>query len=679
MSKRTTVASSVGSKPKPKPKLIIIKTKQEQDIFPPEESISKQKTRISTEKEKIISPIEVKKKSLSPEVKKLSTPKTKPVIKKKEVKKNISSIEEKKKSLSPEVKKKSLSPEVKKLSSPKPKLNPKPKLKPKPLIIVEEEKEEIEPKIEESIYQKKISPAEKKRLLVKQKSTVLLPFKKPKFLVFRDKSSTRFSSLENVLGYIREPTDNLPIYCILIHGTWASSKKETSTFRQFFTNNVVPQNFFGPDTNKAKMPNYNLIEWHIGTGDISHEARIEGAIKLAQFIAHEHEKYPRARFICIAHSHGGNVINLTSNILAGNVWEGKDIFDISNDQYEKLFEESNKEIYHHTRLRSIDEKGNSKKVIDYVIQLATPVIMYNKDIGGFDYTSNYCPNPYIINILMIFYSDIDIIQSGGGLGRGKRRRYPPIPNIYPLPYNLENKPDWWEREWHSNTVPIDLYNIRLRKRMGLDDLHTQMDDEVIGKNIFPLCMKIKNTYKINKNLIADITPQEQREEAYEWTIANIKNKQIKFNAIVLLCALQQEICPLISIKIFDETKGLEGKTTDSYWRWESKSSISKQIDEEINASNEDNKIFDLIFNFPITERWTETYRAIAGFNLGFKKHVGKKVETNIINPIVAGASNINIKMSKGFNSFVDWVKKNLDVDEMDEDDAQLIIDSVHEK
>lgn len=231
--------------------------------------------------------------------------------------------------------------------------------------------------------------------------------------------------------------------------------------------------------------------------------------------------------------------------------------------------------------RYLDE--NNK--MDYAIQLATPVLTYNTKKDIFDPKSEYYPNSKAIDTLMIFYSNQDFVQSGGAGNAAYKRRYAPIEDI-------------------------DLYNVRMRKIRGLDDLHVHMHDEVVGEKILQLCNKIKKTYRKNKNLICDITPAARREKFFADLTAGHK-------AELLRLITQEELfeLPLVSIKPYERpssgvvasTKAyFQGKPTDSFWPdWTNKSL------EEKAASDKDAAIFKKLFGFPMDKKLTTLERTTA--------------------------------------------------------------------
>lgn len=335
--------------------------------------------------------------------------------------------------------------------------------------------------------------------------------------------------------------ENEPIFYILIHGTFSSESDSNDPKNLFFGEEEfiekVPKDFFGEGSNQEKAPIRFAFRW---SGNWSDDARIKGGKKLAETIKELYAQFPKAWIICAGHSHGGNVMNVAS--------------------------------------RHLDE--NNK--MDYVIQLATPVLTYNTKKDIFDPKSEYYPNSKAIDTLMIFYSDQDFVQSGGAGNSAYKRRYAPIEDI-------------------------DLYNVRMRKIRGIDDLHVHMHDEVVGEKILQLCDKIKKTYRNNKNLICDITPATRREKFFSDLTAGHKGEILR-----LISKEEMLELPLVSIKpykapssgVVASTKAyFQGRPTDSFWPdWTDK------YPEERAASDKDAAIFKKLFGFPMDKKLTTLER-----------------------------------------------------------------------
>jgi hypothetical protein len=336
--------------------------------------------------------------------------------------------------------------------------------------------------------------------------------------------------------------DNEPIFFILIHGTFSSESDSSDPKNIYFGETefteTVPKDFFGEGKNPEKDPIRFAYRW---SGNWSDDAREKGGKKLAETIRELYAQFPDAWVICAGHSHGGNVMNVAS--------------------------------------RHLDEKNT----MDYVIQLATPVLTYNSKKEMFDPSSKYYPNNKAIDTLMIFYSDQDFVQPGGAGNSAYKRRYAPIPGI-------------------------DLYNVRMRKIRGMDDLHVHMHDEVVGDKILQLCNKIKNTYKNDKNLICDITPAARRQKMFDELTAGQKAELMK---LISMDELLER--PLVCIKPYKGKKSgliasarsyFQGKPTDSFWPdW-----TNKYPDEKA-ESDEDAAIFKKLFGFSMDKQLSDLERA----------------------------------------------------------------------
>ena len=226
---------------------------------------------------------------------------------------------------------------------------------------------------------------------------------------------------------------------------------------------------------------------------------------------------------------------------------------------------------------------DDKNKMDFSIQLATPVMCYNSKKDVYDNTSGHLPNSKAIDTLMIFYSEQDFVQSGGAGTSAYKRRYAPVPGI-------------------------DLYNVRMRKIRGLDDLHVHMHDEVVGGKILQLCDKIKKTYKNNKNLICDITPAARRQKLFNDLSAKSKEELLK-----LISMDQMLEVPLVAIKPYKGEKSgivasvtavFQGKPTDSFW-----SDWTNKYPAEEAESNKDANIFKKLFQFSIDKKLSTVERA----------------------------------------------------------------------
>lgn len=347
-------------------------------------------------------------------------------------------------------------------------------------------------------------------------------------------------------------TDEQPIFYILVHGTFSEAGESPDPKQLYWGESEfvekVPKDFFGLNSNPEKEPIRFAFGW---SGKMDDDARKKGGKLLADGIKVLKKAFPKSRIICLGHSHGGNVINVASQTL-------------------------------------------NSQAIDYVIQLATPVLCYNEKAKTFDNKSGYYPDSKGMANLMLFYSDQDFVQSGGAGLVSFKRRYAPIKNI-------------------------DLYNVRMRKDRGIDDLHIYMHDRVVGTKILQLCQQIKKIYKYNKNLIADITSADRRQKF----IDDIKPEKRKalFAGLKIADIIQM---PLVSIKPYVNEKSklskmVTGKSTDSFWP-----DLTGKYPEEDKYSEESAKIFKNIFGFPIFQDLSIIERTA-----GTAKAIGKEGQRQI--------------------------------------------------
>jgi hypothetical protein len=174
--------------------------------------------------------------------------------------------------------------------------------------------------------------------------------------------------------------------------------------------------------------------------------------------------------------------------------------------------------------------------IDCAILLATPVLRYDQNKKNNTESDLYLPKS--IDTLFLFYSMLDFVQSTGSLTEEFKRRYGPINGI-------------------------DLYTIHLLLN-GQEPTHSALYTQVIEDHILQLCQKIKNLYKKNKNLVANIAPTDKN------------------------------VDQLIAIRKYDpiESNPLAGRAIDTLWQnWENFTYAQNETDE--NALSEKNR---LIFN-----------------------------------------------------------------------------------
>lgn len=198
------------------------------------------------------------------------------------------------------------------------------------------------------------------------------------------------------------------------------------------------------------------------------------------------------------------------------------------------------------------------KPIDCAVMLATPVLRY--DLKKKSYTENdlYLPRLRFIKQLFLFYSSVDFVQTTGALTEEFKRRYGPLPGI-------------------------DLYNVHLLLN-GQEPSHTALYTQLIEDHILVLCQKVKNLYKKNKNLVANLAPQ---------------NAQVD---------------KLIAIKKYDpiESNPLAGIAIDSLWpNWE-KFEYSAQEQDEDDISEKNRIIFNNFYHKEFTEVAPFLDRAVKG-------------------------------------------------------------------
>ncbi len=185
------------------------------------------------------------------------------------------------------------------------------------------------------------------------------------------------------------------------------------------------------------------------------------------------------------------------------------------------------------------------KPIDCAIFLATPALRYDqkKKLG----TDNDFYLPRAINQLFHFYSMLDFVQSAGSLTGEFKRRYGPINSI-------------------------DLYNIHLLLN-GQEPTHTALYTQLIEDHILVLCKKIKSLYTKNKNLVANIDPQ------------------------------NQQVDKLIAIKKYDpiESNPLAGVAIDTLWpNWEKFTYTAQEADED-DISDKNRVIFNNFYHKEFTD------------------------------------------------------------------------------
>lgn len=163
---------------------------------------------------------------------------------------------------------------------------------------------------------------------------------------------------------------------ILIHGTFASEAEWCKPGGNFYT--ILK--------NEANRINEKLISF-TWSGALSNQARIEAAEDLAQVIlSYAMEK----KIILIGHSHGGNVINLTSKLLD----------PIEEPPTFAHFPDVTAFIQAYRNINKQKRGFHKEYCIDQVYLLGTPIDL-----------ENYPPNMKVIKHLCNIYSIGDKVQS----------------------------------------------------------------------------------------------------------------------------------------------------------------------------------------------------------------------------------------------------------------------------
>lgn len=161
---------------------------------------------------------------------------------------------------------------------------------------------------------------------------------------------------------------------IVVHGTFATEELWHCPTGDFYKKLEEEALLLG----EKVMP----FSW---SGKLNHKARLQAAESLAHVIL----EYAHQKITLIGHSHGGNVINLASQLLAQEP-----------ALQEELFVKMHKNIIPQHKSLPIEKEY----LIDYVYFLATPID-----------TKCYPPNMKVIKHLCNFYSKKDWIQSVFGL------------------------------------------------------------------------------------------------------------------------------------------------------------------------------------------------------------------------------------------------------------------------
>ena len=164
-----------------------------------------------------------------------------------------------------------------------------------------------------------------------------------------------------IFFFLLFPYSNLHPVIILVHGTFASNATWYRPWGEFYT--VLFKS--AAKQGEVLVP----FQW---SGSLSDRAREDAAQSLAALVL----SYPDSeKIILIGHSHGGNVINITSNLI-----ESSHLFLKAKKNHKK------------------------KKLIDQVFLLATPV----------SEESFYTPCMNVIGHVYNLYSIGDLIQKSGG-------------------------------------------------------------------------------------------------------------------------------------------------------------------------------------------------------------------------------------------------------------------------
>ncbi len=166
---------------------------------------------------------------------------------------------------------------------------------------------------------------------------------------------------------------------ILVHGTFATDALWCGPKGDFYK--ILEE--------EARMFDEKVVSF-TWSGKLSHIARIQAAEALAKVIL----SYTTEKITLIGHSHGGNVINLTSQLLAP-----LDDTQASKNEKDPFFLAQNSIMSYRSTL--LQQNSTSKEyLIDHVYLLATPI-----------HLKRYAPNMKIIKHLCNLYSKKDIVQT----------------------------------------------------------------------------------------------------------------------------------------------------------------------------------------------------------------------------------------------------------------------------
>lgn len=166
---------------------------------------------------------------------------------------------------------------------------------------------------------------------------------------------------------------------ILVHGTFATEALWCYPKGDFYK--ILEE--------EARLIDEKVVSF-TWSGKLSHTARIQAAEALAKVIL----SYATEKITLIGHSHGGNVINLTSQLLAS-------LEDPQAPKNEKdpLAQAQNSITSYRSTL--VQHSTSSKEyLIDHVYLLATPINM-----------KRYAPHMKVIKHLCNLYSKKDIVQT----------------------------------------------------------------------------------------------------------------------------------------------------------------------------------------------------------------------------------------------------------------------------
>jgi len=195
---------------------------------------------------------------------------------------------------------------------------------------------------------------------------------------------------------------------ILVHGTFASNAAWYKPSGDFYEVLSVQAAKYG-----------HIVVPFMWSGGLSHEARVQGAQSLARLIL----SYPDIeRVILIGHSHGGNVINIASN----------------------LIEKSH-------LLLGLKKNREKKLLIDQVFLLATPVRE----------ESFYVPCMDVIDSVYNFYSLGDVIQKSAGFyGQTYKPKDRQINVLVKMSHSGEfGSDDPMHNQMHSPQIAISLLTL----------------------------------------------------------------------------------------------------------------------------------------------------------------------------------------------------------------------------